>query len=156
MQHRKPVVLQHECTYCEISLPFASTAYSRIHFSQNGGSYTLGILGVLTGTGLTAGIQCTALNVLSLGGQSCTQQTVCCDGNTSVSLYHALFHPPLAIRTDASWLFFFSPCRALWSTFPAAPLTCRVEVGYPLHVLAAVSFFLLDIWIITSRPSGPI
>ena len=73
---------------------------SRIHFSQNGESYTLGVLGVLTGTALTAGVQCTALSVLSLGGQSCAQQTVCCDGNTGVSLYHALFHPPLAIRTD--------------------------------------------------------
>ncbi|KAI0065202.1 fungal hydrophobin [Artomyces pyxidatus] len=45
-------------------------------------SIILGLLGiVLDGVDVIVGITCTPINIIGIGGNSCTAQTVCCENN---------------------------------------------------------------------------
>jgi hypothetical protein len=47
--------------------------------------------GLISGTGVNAGLTCTPITLLALSsGADCTQQAVCCTNNGLVSLHHAL------------------------------------------------------------------
>ncbi|KAH6903240.1 fungal hydrophobin-domain-containing protein [Coprinopsis sp. MPI-PUGE-AT-0042] len=42
----------------------------------------LGLLGITIPANTIVGVHCSGVNVIGGGGKSCTQQTVCCNGNT--------------------------------------------------------------------------
>ena len=49
----------------------------------------LGLLPInLQGTNVPVGVDCDPIDVLGLGGNSCSQQTVCCENNDFVRLHY--------------------------------------------------------------------
>ncbi|KAI9570794.1 fungal hydrophobin [Boletus coccyginus] len=52
-----------------------------------------GLLGILNGLNLGAGITCSPIGVIQVAGNSCTQQPVCCTGNTFNGLVNVACTP---------------------------------------------------------------
>ena len=49
-------------------------------------SHLLGLLGIQAIIGSLIGINCSPITVVGLGGTDCTQETLCCTGNSYVSI----------------------------------------------------------------------
>ncbi|KZV59388.1 fungal hydrophobin [Peniophora sp. CONT] len=73
-----------------VAAPTASCNSGALQCCQSAGSKNLAGLGGLLdlipidlqGLNIPIGLTCTPINVLSIGGNTCQQQTVCCENNT--------------------------------------------------------------------------
>jgi Fungal hydrophobin len=114
----------------------------------------LGLLGITIPANTIVGVHCSSLNIIGGGGNTCTQQTVCCNGNTYNGLitlgcspskichsfdtaYHtdAFLQSPWASKLNITSRLF--PLPALLVDSSLLPL--RADIDRHTHVLS--SFF---------------
>jgi len=114
---------------------YSRVIYECIH-SQQTTSAVSGLLGVLNGLNLGAGLTCSPISIIGIPGNSCTQQPVCCTGNTFVSCVPS-------DGTDGVLTFFLplAPYRTVWSMLPALPSTSTCEVDIGSSCVLALLFF---------------
>jgi len=78
-------------------------------------SQLLGLLGVQALIGELVGINCSPITVIGLGGTKCTQETLCCTGNSYVSIEY------LSCPLLLGLMMLLSPPRRMASSPWAAP-----------------------------------